>query len=117
MYTNDIMSLIVAEEPELSALALGKDVAFDLVDTLTSRNINQSAPKLVKIYMTIKSLMSSIEGVVIPEGPRLSAPELGKITIFHFLYTQAKYQASLVKICMTIDYWCNETRKTRDICP
>ena len=35
---------------------------FDLVYTLTSTNINQSVPKFVKIYMTIRSCVSSIMG-------------------------------------------------------
>ena len=44
--------------------------------TLLSTNINQSAPNLVKVYMTIRSLMSSIMKLIGPELVELSALEL-----------------------------------------
>ena len=46
------------------------------VNTLASTNINQSAPNLVKMYVTIRSQMSSIVELIIPELSELSALEL-----------------------------------------
>ena len=47
-----------------------------LVYTLASTNINQSAPNLVQMYMTIRSRMSSIMELIGPELSELSALEL-----------------------------------------
>ena len=47
-----------------------------LVYTLASSNINQSAPDLVKVYMTIRSRMSFIMELIGPELFELSALEL-----------------------------------------
>ena len=47
-----------------------------LVNTLTSTNTNQSAPNLVKMYMTIRSQMSSKMELIQPELSELSALEL-----------------------------------------
>ena len=47
-----------------------------LVYTLASTNINQSAPTLVHMYMTIRSQMSSIMELIEPELTELSALEL-----------------------------------------
>ena len=47
-----------------------------LVNTLASTNINQSAPNLVKVYMTIRSQMSLIMELIGPELSKLSAVEL-----------------------------------------
>ena len=62
---------------------------FDFVYTLSSANIDQSAPNLGKIYMTIRSQMNSIMGViakmilimgqVIPDQSLLSALEIEKL--------------------------------------
>ena len=41
------------EHPELFALEFGKIAESDFVYTLASTNIDQSVPKLVKIYVTI----------------------------------------------------------------
>ena len=55
-----VMGQIKPEHPELFALEFGKIAEYDFVYTLSSTNINQSAPNLVKVYMTIRSQMSSI---------------------------------------------------------
>ena len=55
-----IMDVIRPELSELPTLELGKIAEFDFVYTLASTNINQSAPNLVKMYVTIRSWMSSI---------------------------------------------------------
>ena len=51
---------IESEHPEFFALEFGKIDEFDFVYTVASPNINQSAPDLVKMYVTIRSQMSSI---------------------------------------------------------
>ena len=68
------MIQIELEHPELFALEFGKIGEYDLVYTLSSTYINQSAPNLVK--MTIRSQMSSIMYLIRPELPKLSALEL-----------------------------------------
>ena len=47
-----------------------------LVNTLASTNINQSAPNLDKMYMTIRSQMSPIMDLIGPDLSELSALEL-----------------------------------------
>ena len=56
-----------------------KIAIFHFVYTLASTNINQSAPNLVKIYMTISSQMSLILGLIRPEPPEIFALELKKL--------------------------------------
>ena len=85
---SSIMGLNRPERPELFALEL-QNLLYFTVYTLTSTNINQSAPNLVKIYMTIRSLMSSIMGLVGPQQPELFALEFEEVAIFHFVYTLA----------------------------
>ena len=74
------MSLIIgqmeSENLELFALELGKIAESDFVDTPASTNFDQSAPDLVKIYMTIRSRMSLIMDVIRPELCELSTLEL-----------------------------------------
>ena len=70
------MSLIEPEHPELFALEFGKIAEYDFVYALSSTSINQSAPNLVKMYMTIRSQMSLIMEVIRPELSELSALEL-----------------------------------------
>ena len=71
-----IVSQIEPEHPELFALKFGKIAEYDFVYTLSSTNINQSASTLVQMYMTIRSQMSSIMELIIPELSELSALEL-----------------------------------------
>ena len=52
------MGQIEPEHPKLFALEFGKIAESDFVYTLVSTNIDQSAPNLVKMYMTIRSRMS-----------------------------------------------------------
>ena len=59
-----IMGQIESEHPELFALAFGKIAENDFVYTLSSTNIDQSASNLVKMYMTIRSWMTSIMKVI-----------------------------------------------------
>ena len=62
-----IMGQIKPEHPELFALEFGKIAESDFVYTLASTNINHWAPNLVKMYVTIRSWMSSIMDLIKPE--------------------------------------------------
>ena len=64
------------EHPELFALEFGKIAESDFVYPPASTNIDQSAPDLDKMYMTIRSRMSSITDVIRPEISKLSTLEL-----------------------------------------
>ena len=74
-----IMEQIKPEHPELFALEFGKIAETDFIYTLASPNINQSAPNLVKLYVTIRSWMSSIMDLI---GAELSE-------LFALVYTLA----------------------------
>ena len=50
-----IMDQIETEHLELFALEFRKIAESDLIYTLASTNVNQSAPNLVKMYATIRS--------------------------------------------------------------
>ena len=50
---SSIMGQIEPEHSELFALEIGNIAEYDFVYTLLSTNINQSAPNLVKMYVTI----------------------------------------------------------------
>ena len=57
--------------------------------SLSSANIDQSAPNLVKIFMSNRISMNSIMGPIGPEQLELFALELGKIATFDFVYSLA----------------------------
>ena len=61
------MDQIEPENPKLFAFEFGRIAESDFVYTLASTNINQSAPNLVKIYVTIRSWISSIMVLIKPE--------------------------------------------------
>ena len=86
---SSIMEQIKPEHPELFALEFGKITESDLVYTLASTNINQSAPNLVKMYVTIRSQMSSIMNLIGPDLSELFALEFAKIAESDFVYTVA----------------------------
>ena len=107
---SSIMDVIELEHQELFALDLKKIAIFHFFYTLASTNINQSAPDLIKIYVTIRSPMSSILGLIRPERSELFALELRRIAIFHFVYTLAstninQLALNLVQIYITIRSW------------
>ena len=82
---SSIMGQIESEHPELFALEFGKTAESDFVYTLASTNIDQSTPNLVKMYVTIRSRMSSIMDLIGPELLKLSALEfenLPYLTLF-----------------------------------
>ena len=74
-----IMGQIEPKHSELFALEFGKIAESDFVYSLSSTNIFQSTPNLVKMYMTIRSWMSSIMEIIGPELLELSALEFQKI--------------------------------------
>ena len=82
---SSIMGQIEPEHPELFALEFGKIAESYFIYTLASTNIDQSAPNLLKMYMTIKSRMSLIMDLIRPELSELYALEfknLPYLTLF-----------------------------------
>ena len=61
---SSIMDQIKPEHPELFALEFEKNAETDFVYTLASPNINQSAPNLVKMYVTIRSRINLIMDLI-----------------------------------------------------
>ena len=103
---SSIMGLIGSGRLELFALELERLLYLTLF-TLASTIINQSAPNLVKIYMTIRSRMGTIMGAIGPEQLELFALEFEKLQYNHFVYTVASTNIkqlvpNLVKIYMTL---------------
>ena len=80
-----IMGQIEPELPELFTLEFQKIAKYDFVYNLASTNINQSAPNLVQMCITIRALMSLIMELIGPELSKLSALEyenLPYLTLF-----------------------------------
>ena len=84
-----IMGQIEQEHPQLFALEFGKIAEYDFVYTLSSTNINQSAPNLVKMYVIIRSRMTSIMDLIGAELSEVFAFEFAKIAESDFVYTLA----------------------------
>ena len=79
------MGQIEPEHPELFALEFGKIAESDFVYTLSSTNVNQSVPNFFKMYVSIRSRMSSIMDLMGPELSKLSAlkfENLSCLTLF-----------------------------------
>ena len=76
---SSIVGPIGPEQLELFGLELWKIAAFDFVYSLTSTNINQSAPDLVTMNISIRSRMSLIMGQVIPDQLVSSVLEVEKL--------------------------------------
>ena len=72
---SSITKQIKPEHPELFALEFGKLAEYDFVYTLSSTNIDQSAPNLVRMYVNIRSRVSSIMDLIGPELSELPALE------------------------------------------
>ena len=93
-----IMDQIEPEHLELFALEFGKIGEYDIVYTLASTNINQSALNLVKMYVTIRSGMSLMMELIGPELSELSAlefenmPYLTLCTHYHLQLLTKPYQ-------------------------
>ena len=78
---SSILGQIESKHPKLFALEFGKIAESDFVYTPASTNIDQSVSNLVKMYMTIRSRMSSIMDLI---GPELS--ELSNLDLENFPY-------------------------------
>ena len=98
-----IMEEIELERPELFVLEFKKMAESDFVYTLASTNINQLAPNLVKMYVTIRSRMRCIMDLLGPELSELFPLEFAKIAESDFVYTIASANADqLVPTMVTI---------------
>ena len=86
---SSIMGEIGLEHPELFALEFGKIAEYDFVYTLSSTNIDQSAPNLIKMYVTIRSWMSWIMDLIGVELSELFTLEFAKIAESDFVHTLA----------------------------
>ena len=62
-----IMGQTEPENLELFALEFGKIAVYDFVYTLSSTNIDKSAPNLVKLYVIVRSRMNSVMDLIRPE--------------------------------------------------
>ena len=107
---SSIMEQTELEHPQLFVLEFGKIAESDFVYILESTNINQSAPNLVKMYVTIRSRMRSIMDFIGPELSELFPLEFAKIAESDFVYTIASLNAdqlvpSMVTIYMTVRSW------------
>ena len=79
-----IMGQIEPEHLELFALEFRKIAEYDFIHILTSTNINQPAPNLVQMCMTIRARMSSIMELIRPELIKLSALEFENLPYLTF---------------------------------
>ena len=70
------MGQIEPEHPKLFALEFGKIAECEFVYTLSSTNIDQLAPNLIKMYV----IMSWIMDLIGPELSELSVLELENLT-------------------------------------
>ena len=70
-----IMGQIKSEHPELFAVEFGKIAESDFVYTPASTNINQSAPNMVRMYLTTRARMSPVMDLIGPKLFELSALE------------------------------------------
>ena len=107
---SSILEQIKLENPELFALEFGKIAETDFVYTLASPNINQSAPNLVKMYVTIRSWMSVIIDLIGADPSELFALEFAKNAESNFVYTLASTNVDqrvpdMVTIYMTVRSW------------
>ena len=78
-----------------------KIAEFDFVYTLTSTNINQSAPNLVEMYMTLRSRMNYSMDLI-----RVIWTRIRKTTIIDFVYALASANINqsapnFARICIT----------------
>ena len=85
--TSSVIGLIEAGHPELFALKCGKLVESDFVYTLSSTNIDQSAPNLVKMYVIRRSRTTLILDVIGLELSELSSLELNNSPYLTFLHS------------------------------
>ena len=102
-------------------------VEFDFVYTLASSNISQSAPNLIKMYVTTRSEISSIMDLIGPELSELFALEFAKIAesdcLHHSIYKcrliSTKHGDNIYdnEFLDEFDYLSNPTVISGVICP
>ena len=107
---SSIMEQIELECPELFVLEFRRIAESDFVYTLASTNINQSAPNLVKMYVSIRSWMRLIMDLIGPELSELFALEFAKIAESDFVNTIASTNVdqlvpNMVTVYMTMRSW------------
>ena len=108
---SSIVGQIEPKHQELFALEFGKIAESDFVYTLASTNINQLAPNLVKMYVTIRSRMRSIIDLIGPELSELFALEFAKIAESDCLHPSIykinvdQLVPNTVTIYMTMSSW------------
>ena len=90
---SSIMGQIEPAYLELFALEFGKTAEYDFVYSLSSTNINQSAPNLVKTYVIIRSWMSLIMDLM---GLKLSDLTNQHQTWPQYIYMPIRSQMSLI---------------------
>ena len=73
---SSVTGQIESEHLELFALEFGKIAENEFVYTVSSTNIDQSAPNLVKMYVVIRSRLSLIMDLIGSELSELYALEL-----------------------------------------
>ena len=105
-----IMEQIKPEHLELFALEFGRIAETDFVYPPASPSINQSAPNLVKTYVTIRSRMRSIMDLIGAELSELFTLEFAKIAESDFVYTLASTNVdqqvpNMVTIYVTVRSW------------
>ena len=124
---SSIMGQIEPEHSELFALEFRKIAESDFVYFLASTNINQSAPNLVKMYVTISSRMSLIMDLIGPELSELFALEFAKIAESDFVLHTSIYKYRLIRtkhghyiydteVLDELDYGSNPTVTSGVIC-
>ena len=102
---SSIMEQIEPERPQLFFLEFRKIVESDFVYTLASTNINQSAPNLVKMYVTIRSRMRLIMDLIGPELSYfpLNLQKLLNLTVYTIASTNVhQLVPSMVTVYMTM---------------
>ena len=122
-----ILGQIELEHSELFALELGKIAESDFVYSLASTDINQSELNLVKMYMTIRSRMSLIMGLIRPKLFELFALEFAKIvesdclhaSIYKYKPISTKHSHNIYdnEILDEFNYGSNPTVTSGVICP
>ena len=89
MATRSQMSSIVSEicpvTPEFNAPEILKIGVFDLVSTIDTTFLNQSGPKLHKVFIGTSSQISSIKSKIRPVIPKLFALDLLKIAVLNLV--------------------------------
>ena len=81
------MSKISPVTQKLFALELLKIAVLNLVSAIGTTFLNQSGPKLHKVFIGTRSLMSSIMNKIHPVTPKLFALELLEIVVFVCIFT------------------------------